>query len=351
MTPLQRNGSAIASVMRVLAACLALAFAIGWGVASAAEPTGDPTRPERLRAAKSWGYQLQHLDVERLSKAPHDVLVIDYSRDGNHLGAFTRVDIDRLKSKPDGRRRIVLAYMSVGEAETYRFYWDWKWGGTWYGWITAWAFAPGWLGPENPEWGGNFAVRYWHPGWQQIVIGDGGYLDRIIAAGFDGIYLDKIDSSIEPIAKGRATALADMRTFVARIAHRGRAKSPGFLVLPQNGEELLDDPAYVALIDGMGKEDLLFGEYKEKAANPPGLIKRRIGMIEPLRRAGKPVLAVEYVDDPATIAKARKRLQDEGYIVHFADRDLARMRFADVSDRPVPPAKEKRRRWPPWRSE
>jgi cysteinyl-tRNA synthetase len=38
-------------------------------------------------------------------------------------------------------------------------------------------------------------VRYWEDAWQQIIFGtDSSYLDVIISQGFDGVYLDKIDS-------------------------------------------------------------------------------------------------------------------------------------------------------------
>ena len=62
----------------------------------------------------------------------YDVLVIDYSKDGGQDEAFTVRDLDILKKKPDGSRRYVLSYMSIGEAETYRYYWKWTWGGKWY---------------------------------------------------------------------------------------------------------------------------------------------------------------------------------------------------------------------------
>ncbi len=54
--------------------------------------------------------------------------------------------------------------------------------------------SPTFLGPENPQWKGNFAVRYWEPAWQAIFLeGKGSYLSRVQSAGFDGVYLDKID--------------------------------------------------------------------------------------------------------------------------------------------------------------
>ncbi|MEZ5853724.1 MAG: endo alpha-1,4 polygalactosaminidase [Hyphomicrobiaceae bacterium] len=244
--------------------------------------------------------------------------------------AISRREIERLQHRPDGGRRLLLAYLSIGEAETYRDYWRWYWGGSWYANIIGWFLAPKWVGTENKEWRGNYAVRYWEAGWQNLILGDGGYLDRILAAGFDGVYLDKVDASLESIAKGRSSARDDMRTFVRRIAEKGRSRKPGFIVVPQNGEELLDDDAYVALIDGIAKEDLLYGEFKEKRANPKDAIARRTGELHRASAKGKTVLAVEYLDDPAIIADVRKRLEAEGFVPNFADRALQTLRYGDL---------------------
>jgi cysteinyl-tRNA synthetase len=83
--------------------------------------------------------------------------------------------------KADGGARLVLCYLSVGEAETYRFYWRSEW-------ETA---PPDWHLGENPQWPDNYAVRYWDPDWQGIVFA---YLERILDAGFDGVYLDRVDA-------------------------------------------------------------------------------------------------------------------------------------------------------------
>ena len=48
---------------------------------------------------------------------------------------------------------------------------------------------------ENPDWAGNYKVRYWDPEWQTIISGaPDSYLGKIQAAGFDGVYLDIIDA-------------------------------------------------------------------------------------------------------------------------------------------------------------
>ena len=48
---------------------------------------------------------------------------------------------------------------------------------------------------ENPNWAGNFKVKYWNTEWQNIIYGnDNSYLKKILNAGFDGVYLDIIDA-------------------------------------------------------------------------------------------------------------------------------------------------------------
>lgn len=298
------------ALLAVLASSIACQGASGQEVA----------RADLLKAASSWGYQLQKVDPAALAGLTHDVFVIDYSRDGGDDGALSRADIARLQQKPDGTRRIVLAYMSIGEAEDYRFYWKWHWGYLWG------LFAPSWRRGHNSAWQGNYAVRYWEADWQQIILGpDVSYMDRILKAGFDGVWLDKIDSSLERVAKGRPRAREDMMAFVKRIGEQGRAASPGFLVVPQNGDELLTDAAYRATIDAIGKEDLLFGEERDKAPNTAEIVEQRMSRLKLLTVEGKPVFAVEYLDKPDDIAVARQQLEAAGFVPHFAVRALDRM--------------------------
>src|SRR5882724_3360764 len=131
------------------------------GAWSAAESTDDlqPTIAVAPFEVKSWHYQLQDIDPSVIAKSSADMIVIDYS--GND-GPFTRAQVEQMKRKPDGSRRVVIAYMSIGEAETYRWYWPQR--------------SSAWLGPENPQWRGNYGVRFWHPNWQAIIFE---YTDKI----------------------------------------------------------------------------------------------------------------------------------------------------------------------------
>ncbi len=283
-----------------------------------------PPAAQVLAAAKSWGYQLQNIDPDAIAAAPYELFVIDYSRDGSNAQALTANEVGKLKIKPDGSRRIVLSYLSIGEAETYRYYWKWYWG-----WFFG-VFAPDWLGRQNTEWRGNYGVRYWHEDWKRIIFsGENSYLERIIAAGFDGVYLDKVDEYVD-MAEENREARARMIEFVRALAGRARTLAPGFLVVPQNAEGLLIDPDYRAAIDGLGKEDLLFGEDRDKRPNKPESIVANVDSLKLLTRERKPVFAVEYLDAPKDIEYAKKQLLGYGFIPYFADRALDHMRIGDL---------------------
>lgn len=99
--------------------------------------------------------------------------------------ALSQNDIGTLKRKANGGSRLVIAYMSIGEAEEYRYYWSSEWEKN----------PPSWLFAQNPDWEGNFKVAYWDASWQEIICGEGdSYLKKIMNAGFDGVYLDIIDA-------------------------------------------------------------------------------------------------------------------------------------------------------------
>jgi cysteinyl-tRNA synthetase len=94
-------------------------------------------------------------------------------------------DVATLKTKANGGNRLVIAYMSIGEAENYRYYWKSEWETN----------PPSWLAEENLYWLGNYKVRYWDKDWQNIIYGnDDSYLKKILDVGFDGVYLDIIDA-------------------------------------------------------------------------------------------------------------------------------------------------------------
>lgn len=151
--------------------------------------------------ATSFAYYLQPVNVsheqciQNIANTNYDIVIIDLTYDG--LDEWTSEDITTIKSGlNNGKGGSVVCYMSIGEAEDYRYYFQKKW-------IQQNLFDPGhtpaknapdWLDAENPGWGGNYKVHYWMQDWKNIIFGNQeAYLDKILSKGFDGVYLDIID--------------------------------------------------------------------------------------------------------------------------------------------------------------
>ncbi len=142
-----------------------------------------------LSDAKNYLYLLNYHNfsskselINTLKDTDYDILIIDAFWDTEET--LTKADIQLLKQKKNGGKRLVIAYMSIGEAEDYRYYWKNEWNEN----------PPDWIEEENPNWEGNYAVKYWKKQWKDIIYGStNSYLDTIIALGFDGVFLDKVD--------------------------------------------------------------------------------------------------------------------------------------------------------------
>jgi cysteinyl-tRNA synthetase, unknown class len=275
---------------------------------------------ETIQQVKSWGYQLQaregaHLDIGALSASPFDLLVIDYA-DGER--PLTSREVERVRERRGAGRRVVLAYLSVGEAEDYRFYWKPEWRD----------HPPSFLARANPDWKGNYKVRFWDPAWRAMI---DEYVTQIIEAGFDGVYLDIIDA-FEFFSPGgempeRPSAAQDMRTFVIDLAAfaREKKKKPDFMVVPQNGANILDglddDAAkpYLDAIDAIGVEDTFFTSERRRIQRD---VLRRL---ERFQRAGKPVLAVDYLKSAEKAREFVRLAKKHGFVPYVGARELDRL--------------------------
>ena len=156
-----------------------------------------PSRPYRenpnsvisLRSVSNFGYlrdSSTYGTQEEFALAMHgtnfDMLVVDVFHGRRPL---SRRAVETLKFKKLGARRLVLAYVDIGSAARYRYYWqpEWQRG------------SPPFLSDADPQDPDRHFVEYWDPRWQQIVSGDTqSYVYGVIAQGFDGIVLGGVDT-------------------------------------------------------------------------------------------------------------------------------------------------------------
>ena len=264
-------------------------------------------------AVHNWAYWLDNPDLKQLSSTSFELVVIDYSADGSAGKAFTRKQIDMLRHTSCSRR--VVSYLSIGQAESYRGYWQqgWKVG------------TPAWLDAPDPDWGQNYWVHYWDPDWQRVIYR---YLDAIIAAGFDGVYLDRVDAYQESYATGHE---GDMVRFVTNIAHYARSHSPlgeDFGIIVQNAEELAaHHPNYVRLVTGIGREEVYI-----QATNRPtsqsarSQTEKYLDLFHQYSR-GKLVLTVDYANRADLVRTTYERARAKGYIPYVTGVDLDRLQM------------------------
>lgn len=280
-----------------------------------------------LNSVNDFVYQLQNIDLTAIGNTKYDLVVMDYSLDGSDDEKFTSSQISLLKNSSGGNK-IVLAYMSIGEAENYRWYWNNSWDANNDG--VPDNGAPSWLGNSNPNWPGNYKVKYWDSGWQSVIFGSAtSYLDKIINAGFDGVYLDIIDAYEywEPGGDShldRSTAEDEMVDFVKAIANYARvtkAKS-NFLIFPQNGEALSSHSDYLSVINGIGKEDTW---YNGNTSNDNAYINNVISNLDVIKQAGKVVLVIDYVTQQNLIDDFYSKALAKGYVPYATVRDLDRI--------------------------
>jgi uncharacterized protein (TIGR01370 family) len=220
-----------------------------------------------LAQVEHWLYwldvDLEQDAVDLIAASEHDMVVLDFipSESGNTDYPMAQV-IQQLHQAP--KPKLVIAYIDIGEAESYRNYWQEGWG----------IGDPEWIISEDPDgWDENYPVAYWDSEWQAIWLGEGGLLDQIVEAGFDGVYLDWVeaysDERVMETAQGQdLDPVQAMIDWVGSISRHVRARCPDCVVIVQNAAELVKVARYLEFIDAMAQEQVWFDGGADN--DPPG---------------------------------------------------------------------------------
>lgn len=120
--------------------------------------------------------------IEAVANTNYDLVILDLFFEESPL---TCADLATLKVKANGAKRLVIAYMNIGSAENYRYYWKKGWG----------LRRPGWLKRKYDGYSDEYWVEFWNYQWQEIIYGnDDSYTKKVLDAGFDGVYLDNVEA-------------------------------------------------------------------------------------------------------------------------------------------------------------
>lgn len=316
----------------------------------------EPTAPDRLAAVEHWyshlALPLPWEVVEAIAASDHDLVVIDPAVTDIGTADYPIADV---VAYLQAHGKVVVAYLDVGEAESYRTYWGEDWG----------IGDPEWIVAEDPDgWDENYPVAYWHPEWQALWLDEGGLVDVVATSGFDGIYLDWVEAYDDERV---ATAAADdgvdpaeeMVGWVRALAERLRATDGDALVIQQNAAELAATQADLrGVIDAVAQEQVWFdggadgdppgdcplpatdadvGSEEYLASLSPPCLRQweeypestlhvssesYLRDLDAIRASGLPVLTVDYATEPANVDAALRNARARGFVPFVGVREL-----------------------------
>lgn len=145
---------------------------------------------------------------------PYQVIVLD---------SAYHPPLERLKD----RRRILLGYISVGEVEKHR---------PWFNQVKGWGI----LGDENPNWPGSYYVDVRDKRWVKLVVEQ--LVPDLLHKGFDGVFLDTLDNPPH-LERTDPKRWAGMTRASARLVKAIRHNWPRARIMMNRGYELLPDTA------------------------------------------------------------------------------------------------------------
>ncbi len=226
-------------------------------------------------------------------------------------GRFDLVVLDGLRHPPLERRApgkpVLLGYVTVGESDPSSITW-------------VLAQNQSFVAGKNENWG-SLIIDMRSAKWQAILLDI--VIPKVLAQGFDGIFLDTIDSALA-LAEGKDAARYEgMRGSILDFLRKIRARFPDIHICMNRGLDLLPEAA--TLINSLLIEDLSFEydfEKKEYRAVPPQV---RQALVAAARKglAANPaltVLSLDYAtpDQKERIKEAISYSRSKGFVPYVS---------------------------------
>ena len=269
----------------------------------------------------SFGASLTCQNIRKLDGVRKWAIVLNYMPEANPIDIDDLRALDMVVLDPDAhpdfssleKNHPVIAYLSVGEAVNYRFFWDH-------------IKDKEWVLEENPYWSGAFFVDVRNPEWRKLLIEE--VIPRIFEQGFQVLFLDTLDTaqfleSTDP--KKYAGSKEAMVSLVADV----HEAYPGLMLISNNGFPILRKIApYLSgmIVEGINMTiDFENNGYKPV---PPEERTMKINILKEIRRDyGLNVFNIEYVSqsDRKLIRKVRRESKRLGFNPYVAEKNLMKL--------------------------
>ena len=228
------------------------------------------------------------------------------------LSAFSRFDLviidpdQSRRSEADSlsRKRVLpIAYLNIGEAEEYRWYYS--------------EIKPNWVLGKNPNWERHFYVDVNNVEWQNLILQR--ILPRIYRSNFAGVFLDMIDIASPELYPSTRQGVIDL---ILKI----RAAYPDKLILLNNGTFLAENVK--SEIDGICVESV-FATYdfqtKKYSVRPRAEFESRARELQGMQKnLGARIFVIDYAAPGDTAAQSfvGTQARDFGFLSFVSDIDL-----------------------------
>lgn len=216
------------------------------------------------------------------------------------LSRFSKLPIAKWTKK----KKLVAGYLSLGEAEGYETYYE------------SIKSKP-WVLANNPNWAGARYVDVRSPEWQSLILNQ--QIPLILEKGFNGLFLDTIDSSEflqqkSPRLMGTVLAMIQLIKAIKKTyPHIKLISNNGFFLLP-DVHQLLDYCLFESILSSFNFETKTY-----QLSTDPNRIKSVVGLMQqyPL----KPLI-LDYAQSPTLKADLRQRATSRGWPLYLTTIDL-----------------------------
>jgi len=203
-----------------------------------------------------------------------------------------------------------IGYISVGEAEDYRFYWNQI------------SKRP-WIISENPNWEGNYYVDVRSAEWHSLLLNH--VIPKIVANGFQGLFIDTLDT-VDVLEEELGNKFSGSKVSMIALIEKIRQRYPELLLISNGGFSILKQIA--PYLDGILVEDIyMMVDFKNDSYMKVSKSDRKykINKIkEALTINPLPVFNIEYISENnhKLIKKYIHKSKKLGFKPYIAEKNL-----------------------------